>query len=297
MDEVVKLLRGGQCEDFTRDRPPDDLLQRAADDEAVRQGRVEVAPSTDEWTAGPMPSSGSGDDPRGPTTTTPTGAQVDEEDDRAAVAKRFRYLAKSSKRAREAEGSEQLRCQREGCVRPRGHDGDHENEDGKMANVEAVQLDVSDRADEAIETPEEEAAAPDADGADRDLCMDESIAQGMPQEHPAGEVVQEEVGQPAQPPLAKHPRLDATAALYLTEIEKELQRVEDDLKFQEERGAIFASWWLEDENHQVLEIDLGQVEIDKFTKKGEIYATRKLQGNPEVRWKLLRLLDAFEAWL
>ncbi len=40
MADITELLRGGEYEDITGDRPPDDQLRQAADDEAIGAGRV-----------------------------------------------------------------------------------------------------------------------------------------------------------------------------------------------------------------------------------------------------------------
>ncbi len=124
-----------------------------------------------------------------------------------------------------------------------------------------------------------EADAPQASGAIEYPTADEHAAL-MPPEHPGNEVESEAPAEHPEATPRKQPRMGERAAYFLKEIETELAD-------QKQRGAIFASWWLDQQPKQVVEIDLGQVELDKFTKKGNLYVSKKLQSSPEVSWKTL----------
>ncbi len=118
----------------------------------------------------------------------------------------------------------------------------------------------------------------------------DDAAQVMEPEHPATEVVEERPAPSAvheRPEVdeddesaQKAPRLAVAAAMYLDDINDELQR-------QQNRDTIFASWWCESETHKVIEIDLGQVDTKQLVKKGSIYVSKKLAGSPEVSWRSL----------
>ena len=85
MEDITKLLRSGQFDDITNERPPPEELQRAAEVDGLMRGRV-GQPAVEDWEPGPLPAMGS--------------AGPDVKKDAPEPAKRFRYAGKLPKSSR-----------------------------------------------------------------------------------------------------------------------------------------------------------------------------------------------------